>query len=114
MLQNPHEERYRKVNISNAAFQQRVASAPGGMEFMTAVGFEPMHGFLVLQNRDPALLWVGKSCLEALRESDEYSRHRNPSTSDLPSASTFHCTFPMLRQVPALEGGGGAGGGAPI
>ena len=28
-----------------------VASAPGGMEFLYAVGFEPMHGHLVNQRQ---------------------------------------------------------------
>ena len=51
ILENPREEKYRKVNISNPKFQQYVASAPGGMEFMYAVGFEPMHGYLVNQRQ---------------------------------------------------------------
>eukprot|EP00965_Chrysotila_dentata_P169095 5583823-Pleurochrysis_carterae.AAC.2 len=49
VLDHPHEEKYRKVNISNKAFQERVASAPGGIDFMYAVGFEPVHGHLLLQ-----------------------------------------------------------------
>lgn len=73
VLEHPQEERYRKVNISNRAFQERVASAPGGMEFMYAVGFEPMHGFLVLQSRDLALLWIGKSALEKARGASDYA-----------------------------------------
>ena len=55
ILQSPHDEKFRKVNISNPKFQQYVASAPGGMEFMYAVGFEPMHGYLVNQRQDLAL-----------------------------------------------------------
>ena len=51
ILQSPHDEKFRKVNISNPKFQQYVASAPGGMEFMYAVGFEPMHGYLVNQRQ---------------------------------------------------------------
>ena len=34
ILQNPRDEKFRKVNISNPKFQQYVASAPGGMEFL--------------------------------------------------------------------------------
>tara|TARA_B110001452_G_scaffold118425_1_gene98236 strand:- start:1005 stop:2126 length:1122 start_codon:yes stop_codon:yes gene_type:complete len=72
ILENPREEKYRKVNISNPKFQQYVAAAPGGMEFMYAVGFEPMHGHLVNQRQDLALLWIGKSSLEALRTNATY------------------------------------------
>merc|ERR1719502_675066 len=39
---------------------------------MYAVGFEPMHGHLVLQSRDPALVWIGKSALEQLRGTSSY------------------------------------------
>uniref|UniRef100_A0A7S4C5G1 PUB domain-containing protein n=2 Tax=Chrysotila carterae TaxID=13221 RepID=A0A7S4C5G1_CHRCT len=74
VLDHPHEEKYRKVNISNKAFQERVASAPGGIDFMYAVGFEPVHGHLLLQSRDPALLWIGKSALEQQRLTGTYQR----------------------------------------
>ena len=37
-----------------------------------AVGYEPLHGQLVLQRRDPALLWLGKAALEAGRDSPAY------------------------------------------
>lgn len=76
VLEHPEDERYRKVNISNKAFQERVASAPGGMEFMQAVGFQPMHGHLVLQSRDPALVWIGKSALEQIRTGEQYQRSK--------------------------------------
>ena len=72
VLQNPADEKYRTVNIQNKHFQSTVAAAPGGMEFMYAVGFEPMHGHLVLQSRDPALVWIGKSALEQLRGTSSY------------------------------------------
>ena len=44
------------------------------MEFMYAVGFEPMHGHLVLQSRDPALVWIGKSALEQLHGTSSTAR----------------------------------------
>ena len=51
-----------------------------------AVGFEPMHGYLVNQRQDLALLWLGKSALEALRtnaayqssKEDAQARHQMP------------------------------------
>jgi len=73
-LANPDDERCRKVALSNATFQSRVGSVPGGIEFLQAVGYEPMHGYLVLQRRDAALLWVGKTALQEAQRSLAY-RH---------------------------------------
>jgi len=78
VLRNPNDEKFRRVNPANPAFARTVGATPGGVEFLTAVGYEPLHGQLVLQNRDPALLWLGKAALEAVRNSDAYmcSRER--------------------------------------
>jgi hypothetical protein len=72
VLQNPENEKYRRVNPKNPAFARTVGSTPGGVDFLIAVGYEPMHGQLVLMQRDPALLWLGKASLEAARDSDAY------------------------------------------
>ena len=72
VLEHPEVEKYRKVNPSNPAFARTVGAAAGGVEFLMAVGYEPLHGHLVLQRRDPALLWLGKSALEAVRNTEEY------------------------------------------
>ncbi len=37
----PAEEKYRRIRLSNAAFQQRVASIDGGLRFLNLVGFAP-------------------------------------------------------------------------
>ncbi|EOD09503.1 hypothetical protein EMIHUDRAFT_432887 [Emiliania huxleyi CCMP1516] len=71
-IANPEDERCRKVSLTNKAFRERVGSVPGGVDFLYAVGFEPMHGHLVLQRRDTALLWVGKAALQAAQESLAY------------------------------------------
>ena len=72
VLQHPDNEKYRKVNPSNPAFARTVGAAPGGVDFLIAVGYEPLHGHLVLQARDPALLWLGKSMLESVRNTEAY------------------------------------------
>ena len=72
VLNNPTNEKYRTVNPSNPAFARTVGATPGGVDFLTAVGYEPMHGQLVLNKRDPALLWLGKAALEAVRDSNAY------------------------------------------
>lgn len=40
MLQHPDEEKYRKIKLSNAAFQARVGSLEGSVEFLNLVGFK--------------------------------------------------------------------------
>ena len=72
LIEHPDEEKYRRVNPSNPAFARTVGATPGGVEFLMAVGYEPAHGQLVLQRRDPALLWLGKAALEASRSSEAY------------------------------------------
>ena len=66
-LAHPHDEKYRTVNPKNPAFASTVGATPGGVEFLLAVGYEPLHGRLVLQQRDDALLWLGKAELERVR-----------------------------------------------
>ena len=46
----PAEEKFRKIRISNAAFQQRVGGLAGGLRFLRELGFEdePTGEFLVL------------------------------------------------------------------
>jgi len=72
VLTHPNEEKYRRVNPANPAFARTVGVVPGGVEFLMAVGYEPVHGQLVLQRHDAALLWLGKAALEAVRDTDAY------------------------------------------
>ncbi|KAJ8547085.1 hypothetical protein K7X08_010671 [Anisodus acutangulus] len=48
---NPNEEKYRKIRLSNALFQDRVGKLQGGIEFLELCGFERIEGgeFLYLQ-----------------------------------------------------------------
>ncbi|UYV65344.1 hypothetical protein LAZ67_3004010 [Cordylochernes scorpioides] len=39
IIEHPGEEKYRKIRLQNKAFQERVASLTGSMEFLEAVGF---------------------------------------------------------------------------
>lgn len=38
-LDHPGEERYRRIKLSNAAFQSKLGCRPGGKECMAAIGF---------------------------------------------------------------------------
>ncbi len=47
-LQDPKEEKYRKIKLSNAAFQGRVSSLYGALKFLEVVGFQQEGDFLVM------------------------------------------------------------------
>ena len=39
-MQKPSEEKFRKIKLGNAAFNTRVGSISGGIDFLKLVGFE--------------------------------------------------------------------------
>ncbi|XP_057783652.1 vicilin-like seed storage protein At2g18540 [Salvia miltiorrhiza] len=41
---NPNEEKFRKIRLTNANFQDRVGKLKGGVEFLELCGFEKMEG----------------------------------------------------------------------
>lgn len=71
---NPHVERFRKVNIENSVFKASVGVAPGGTEILYACGYEPMHGHLVLQRWNQELLNEALTALAKVRESAAYRK----------------------------------------
>uniref|UniRef100_A0A1D1XUY9 UBX domain-containing protein 1-A n=1 Tax=Anthurium amnicola TaxID=1678845 RepID=A0A1D1XUY9_9ARAE len=50
VAKNPNDEKFRKIRLSNATFQDRVGSLEGGIEFLELCGFEKIEGdeFLAL------------------------------------------------------------------
>jgi len=73
VVEQPLAERYRKINVSTGAFKDRVASrSTAGAELLYAVGYEPMHGFLVLQKHDVRLLRLALQELDAARSTPAY------------------------------------------
>lgn len=39
-MQNPQEEKFRKIKLSNPAFQSRIANLPASLDFLALVGFQ--------------------------------------------------------------------------
>lgn len=74
VLEQPTAERFRKINVSAGPFKERVSSrSMAAVEMLYAVGYEPMHGFLVLQKHDPHLLKHALAALDTIqRHSPEY------------------------------------------
>ncbi|XP_058731702.1 uncharacterized protein LOC131603421 [Vicia villosa] len=48
VARNPDEEKFRKIRLSNAAFQDRVGALKGGIEFLEICGFEKIDGGEIL------------------------------------------------------------------
>ena len=47
-VQDPKEDKFRKIRLSNAAFQSRVASMSGAVKFLELIGFHKEDDFLVM------------------------------------------------------------------
>uniref|UniRef100_A0A0A8Y673 PUB domain-containing protein n=1 Tax=Arundo donax TaxID=35708 RepID=A0A0A8Y673_ARUDO len=43
VAKNPDEEKFRKIRLSNATFQERVGNLHGGIEFLQICGFEKLE-----------------------------------------------------------------------
>lgn len=68
----PHNERFRKVNVqAPGPFKERVACKPGGVELLYSVGYEPMHGHLVLQTLNMSLIDCALAALAAVKQGDQ-------------------------------------------
>lgn len=50
IIKNNGEEKYRKINKENKAFQNRICQAFGGVEFLHVLGYEEEDNNLFLKN----------------------------------------------------------------
>lgn len=71
-LEQPSVEKFRMVNLSNPHFKKAVGNIPGGTELLYAVGYEPLHGHLVLQKVDQLKLELACKGLEKLQSGKPY------------------------------------------
>ncbi|XP_058206793.1 uncharacterized protein LOC131320186 isoform X3 [Rhododendron vialii] len=66
VARNPDEEKFRKIRISNPAFQERVGNMKEGTEFLELCGFEIVGGKFLFLPRDKVDMEVLKSAGTAL------------------------------------------------
>ena len=52
IIKNNGEEKFRKINKENKAFQSRILEAFGGVENLQAIGYEDQGNFLVMNKFD--------------------------------------------------------------
>jgi len=76
-LDNPTEEKFRKIRKGNAAFA-KIASVPGVTAFLSAAGFKDNGEFFELENENDEVLRQAKEALERFvilaTEKDENER----------------------------------------
>lgn len=69
LVEKPEDEKFRTINLENAAFRKRVASLVGGVAFLKSVGFEKVEdeGLLKLaaEKRDVKLLQFARTKVDA-------------------------------------------------
>lgn len=75
----PTNEKFRKVNVQTGVFAERVANCPGATELLLAIGYEPLHGHLVLQKYDDCFVRSALVALEGAKQTIEY---QNAKTKD--------------------------------
>ena len=63
ILKKPDEAKFRRINLANAAFTKRVGAVPGGITFLTAVGY-------VKDDGENALVLDADCDLEIVRQGD--------------------------------------------
>ena len=63
-MNNPTEEKFRSINLENAAFQRLVGGKKGGPEMMKAIGFEENGGKLVITEIDVEWLKIASGELQ--------------------------------------------------
>jgi len=81
-LANPNVEKYKMVNVKNPTFQKHVGNIPGGTELLYAVGYEPLHGHLVLQKTNSTLLQRALSGLEHVQTSKAYTEAKKLAVAE--------------------------------
>jgi len=108
VIAKPNDERLRKVNLQGI-FRVKVAEKnAAGVELLYACGYEPMHGYLVLQKHDAAILSFALNELSAARSLSTYVSAKSAldgelarqqaSVQDATAAASRRATF--LAKVP--------------
>lgn len=68
LLEKPEEDKFRTINLENAAFRKRVASFVGGVALLRSVGYEKDDSDgnlkLAVEKRDPKLLQYARTQLD--------------------------------------------------
>ncbi|VDN51813.1 unnamed protein product [Dracunculus medinensis] len=73
LIENPHDEKFRRIRLSNKVLQERVLCAKGGFEFLQACGFEEVN----TKAEDTAALIQANEILQS-GQMIPLKLHRNP------------------------------------
>ena len=65
LLKDPNEEKYKRINLSNEAFQKRVGKLTGGLSILKGAGFvEQPDGTLYIEKYDEQIVKEAVRLLE--------------------------------------------------
>lgn len=68
----PTNEKFRTISLQKGMFAERVAVCPGAVPLLAAIGYEQMHGHLVLQRFDVSVVQSALLALEDAKQTAEY------------------------------------------
>ena len=68
-MKTPAEEKFRRINLSNENFQNKVGKWMGGIGILEECGFEEENGFLLMKNPNVAFL---KTVIQFLNKTLNY------------------------------------------
>lgn len=70
----PMNPKYKKINKTSTGYKSSLQNVPGVLDFLKSMNFDESYGTseLILHQVDQALLYLGISSLEKVRESEEY------------------------------------------
>ena len=122
VIQNPMEDKYRKVKNTNAAFQKRLGRLNGANDAILSIGFTSVGEEYVLQPSPDAWpkLLASKSTLDqALTDHDlqqaqqlqQQQQQQQVNSTDMGFGGSPNFNMPDMGMGMGMPPGGGAGGG---
>ena len=94
---NPTDVKYRRIRVGNKAFQERVASLAGGLEFIAAVGFSQFSE----EEQDSFISFEGDVDVTRLQQAREILQSTQPLKGKLDRNTTVYS--PSSKALPRID-----------
>ena len=94
---NPADVKYRRIRVGNKAFQERVASLTGGLEFIAAAGFSQFSE----EEQDSFISFEGDVDLTRLQQAREVLQTTQPLKGKLDRNATVYS--PSSKALPRID-----------
>ena len=77
----PTNEKFRMISLQKGTFAERVAPCQGAMPLLAAIGYEHMHGHLVLQRFDASTVHSALLALEDAKQHPDYQNAKSQAST---------------------------------